>query len=205
MIGNKMKSRLLLLLFLAQTIVILVSWLWSAAMPEAAIRSLLNESGIRWFFGTFQANLSCPLLLWIILLDIATGVAKESGMWSGIKSGMRNRRLSDAHLRSGLGAAFVVLVVEIAVILLLVLPRQATLLSVTGHLFPSSFSDSLVPIVAAVCITTSICYGLFSGVLHNYRDVFNCLLHGGQNLKTTLVFYVFAIELYYMVRYVIGL
>lgn len=195
------KVSLLLALITAQACVVIGSWLWSAAMPESAVRSLLSESGIRWFFGTFQANLARPLLVWIVLLDIAIGVARGSGMWDAIRRMTTGQTLTDANQRSGIRAALVVLLIEVVVMMLLTMPRQATLLSVTGRLYPSSFSESIVPTVAAACVTMSIAHGLFCGALHSYKDVMKCLWHGGSNLKTLLVFYVFAIELYFMVRY----
>ena len=45
-------------ILIAYIVFILGSWLWSAAMPSSSIRPLLSESGIRWFFGTFVANLA---------------------------------------------------------------------------------------------------------------------------------------------------
>lgn len=197
----KNKGRILLVLLIAQIAVILGSWLWSAAMPESAVRSLLSESGIRWFFGTFQTNLASPLLVWIVLLGIAAGTIADSDMLTAVKSVPSGKAFKDANQRSGLRAAIILILAEVGVMLLLILPRQATLLSVTGRLYPSSFSESLVPFIAAMGVTSAVVYGLFSGTLHSYKDVSACLLNGGKRLKTVLVFYVFAIELYYMVRY----
>ena len=36
---------------LAQIVLILVSWLWSAAVPDSSVNSLLSARGVRWFFG----------------------------------------------------------------------------------------------------------------------------------------------------------
>ena len=53
---KKMKvfSYLALGLGVAQILLMLTSWLLTAAMPENYNRSLLSSEGIRWFFGQFQ-------------------------------------------------------------------------------------------------------------------------------------------------------
>ena len=53
------------LLILAQIVLVLASWLITAAMPDVFPRSLLSPEGIRWFFGTFTANLQSPWLVWL--------------------------------------------------------------------------------------------------------------------------------------------
>lgn len=198
-------SRLCVALVVAQVIVIFGSWVWSAAMPEASVRSLLGNGGIRWMFGTLIANLSKPLLIWIIILDISLGMCVSSGLWRGLKMFFSRRSKGlDSQMVSGLRAVAGLLAVEIAVILLLTLPPHAVLLSVTGNLFPSSFSVSIVPILAFIGVTLSVTYGLFSGSLHNYKDVVNCACQGGLPLKIVLVIYVLSVELYYSVVYVLG-
>lgn len=201
----QLKSWLCVILVLLQVTVIFGSWVWSAAMPESPVKSLLSNSGIRWLFGTFVANLSSPLLIWIVLLDIAGCMCVRSGLWSSIGILFYNRRKSlDAQRRSGLKACLGLFCIEVAVILLLTVVPHAILLSVTGELFPSSFSVSIIPIIAFMGVTLSICYGLFSGTLHNYKDVANCAYGGGKNLKFIIVIYVLAVELYYSVIYVLG-
>lgn len=194
-------------LVIAQLIVVLGSWVWSAAMPESSIRSLLASNGIRWLCGTFVSNLSSPLLAWILLLDIAAGMAVGSGMWRSLRMWLCPEKKGGISLypqqRSALGAALVLLAIEIAVVLLLTMPRHAVLLSTTGALFPSSFSMSIVPIVAFMVASASILYGLFSGSLHNYHDVVSCACHGGSRLKTLLIVYVLAMELYCSMTYVL--
>lgn len=196
-------------LVVAQVVVVIGSWVWSAAMPEASVRSLLGSGGMRWFFGTFVANLATPLLVWIVLLDIAASLCVGSGLWRSAKMALRLRSGRDVQRlgpqqKSGLRAVAFLLVVEIAVILLLTVPPHAVLLSVTGGLFPSSFSASIVPIAAFVGVTLSVGYGLFSGSFHNYRDIASAACHGGMGLKSLLVLYVLGMELYCSVAYVLG-
>ena len=199
-------SLLVIILSGAQVALVLGSWLWSAANPESSIRAILSDGGIRWFFGSFVANLSSPLLAWILLLDIGAGACVYSGLWKAVSSVVCRsgcpKTAEATRYRSGIIAASVAVVVEAVVILLLVLPRNAILLSATGHLFPSSFSVSLIPIVAFMLLTAAIAYGLFCGIFHSYSDVVRCVLHGGNNLKVVLAVYILAMELWQMAVYV---
>ena len=67
---KKMKvfSYLVLGLGVAQILLMLTSWLLTAAMPEDYNRSLLSSEGIRWFFGQFQDHLASPVLVWLVLV-----------------------------------------------------------------------------------------------------------------------------------------
>lgn len=184
-------------------VIILGSWLWSAAMPSSSIRTLLSESGIRWFFGTFVMNLaSTPLLVWIILIDISIGTCIRSGLWSSARLLMKSSSKLNILQKRGLRSAIELIIFEICVLSLLVFPRHAILLSVTGDLYPSSASASFVPIVAFMILSSSISYGLLSGTIHGYRDAVACTLKGGKNLKVILCFYVLLIELAAIVKYI---
>lgn len=209
----KKKPILLLTLAVLQVALILGSWLYSAALPDSTVRPILSDSGIRWFFGTFVANLSSPLLIYIILLDIAVGSCVRSGFWRALrtvlgrgagsaKSAQKRQPLPPS--KGGWGGSLLILLFEVIVILLLTVPRHAILLSATGDLFPSSFSAALVPILAFMLLTASITYGMFSGTFHNYRDAVTACLGGGRNLKFLLALYVLAFQLWKMIVYVVG-
>ena len=201
--NNRLLPALLLTLVLLQVAVILGSWLWTAAVPETSLHSLLGNGGIRWLFDTFVDNLSHPILVWMILADITLGCCCASGLWPALKA-VATKTSPDPQQKSGLQAASGLIAVELAVILLLILPTRAILLNATGHLFPSSFSAAVVPIAAFMTITAAIAYGLFSGQLHNYRDVFQSVCQGTRLLRPALVVYVLGMELICSVAYVIG-
>jgi aminobenzoyl-glutamate transport protein len=79
-LSKRWKNRigwLIFILMMIQVVVILLSWLLTAADPESSIRSLLSSEGIRWFIGKNIKNLSQPLLVWLLLLGIAWGASKE--------------------------------------------------------------------------------------------------------------------------------
>lgn len=60
---------------------ILLSWLCSAAFPASGIHSLLSGEGLRWFFGHFSKLLAKPLLADLLLLAIACGCLVRSRIW----------------------------------------------------------------------------------------------------------------------------
>ena len=77
---SKICGYAMFLLILAQIVLVLASWLITAAMPDVFPRSLLSPEGIRWFFGTFTANLQSPWLVWLLLISIAWGTLRASGL-----------------------------------------------------------------------------------------------------------------------------
>ena len=93
--------RLCILLIVLQLLLVLVSWLLTAAMPDLAMRSLLSPEGIRWFFGHFTENIAQPLLVWLILFHIAFIAYRQGGLQHALSSLIRGERLMLRH-RSGL-------------------------------------------------------------------------------------------------------
>lgn len=204
--GEKALCRLALASALMQVALILGSWLWSAAFPDSTVRSLLSPSGIRWFFGSFVGNEASPLLVWMLLLGMAAGSVRSSGVLRGMAHIFlpRNHTLTSLQ-KFAARSSLVLLALEIAVVALLTLTPHALLLSVTGELFPSSFSIAFVPIVAFVSVTVSIVYGLLGNVYHSLVDVVRGLCYDANILVPLLLLYVLANQLYHSVGYVFAL
>lgn len=201
MIKKNWLHKALIGIIIGYIVIILGSWLRSAAMPSSSIRTLLSESGIRWLFGTFVMNLlNTPLLVWIILLDIAFGACVRSGLWSATSIFIKSPSKLNALQKKGLSVAIELIVFEMCILALLIFPRHAILLSVTGELYPSSASTSFVPIVAFMILSSSIAYGL--STIHSYSDVMKCALNGGKKLKVILCFYILLMELAAIVKYI---
>ena len=192
-----MKSKILpylaLALFAAQLLLMLLSWLLSAAFPVDNIRSLLSPEGLRWFLGQFTAHIATPQLVWLLLLSLAYGILRHSGLlWPG--KGYRERR--------ALVITLLLAVVIVGVFLLLTVIPHAVLLSATGSLWPSPFSRSLVPMVAFAVVLLSTCYGMISGRLDNLRDVYDALLDGLRCAAPLFLFYVLVVQIYESLIYV---
>jgi len=183
----------------AETLLVILSWLLSALRVEG-VRSLLSSEGIRWFFSSFNDLVASPVLVWLLLLMCALGCLQKSGVISifGRPKAMNFRD------RLALYVAVAFLLIYGVIIILLTLMPHAILLSATGHLFPSAFSRSLVPIIAfGICIF-SVSFGLMAGVMRNISDILQALSFGIAKGAPLIVFYLFAVQLVGCLRFVFG-
>lgn len=207
--------RLALLAAMLQLALVLLSWLWAAAMPDSEVRSLLSQNGIRWFFGAFVGNVASPLLVWLIVMTMAISALRQSGLWRTLAGAMSHSKPDvqsqqsggaelSARQRYALRGSLGLLTVEVVVMVLLTALPHAILLSVTGDLFPSSFSLSLIPVAAFILASSAIAYGLLSGQLRSLHDVGHCLCAGSVNLMPLLLLYVIGVQLFWSVVYVFG-
>ena len=169
-------SRLCLGLLVAESVLIIVSWLLSAMRLEG-VRSMLSSEGIRWFVGGFSDIVASPLLAWLLLALIAVGSVVQSGV-------------------------VVFLVLYTLVVCLLAFVPHAILLSVKGSLFPSAFSRSLVPIVCFGITLFSVVYGMMSGHKKTGEDIIDILSYGIRQGASLIVVYILAIQLYASLRFV---
>ena len=175
-----------LTLFVLQLLTMLVSWLLSAVFPDSGIRSLLSGQGLRWFFGHFAQSLARPQLVWLLLLSMGYGVLVRCGV---LRVGSSYRE-SRARIMTSL-----LLAVYVGVIALMTAVPHAILLSATGSLWASPFSQALVPLVAFGIIALGSFYGIIAGTFDTLRDVYDALLHGIRQSAALLLFYVLLTEL----------
>lgn len=181
-------------LAIMEAVLVLSSWIISTAFPEVGIRSLICSEGIRWFFGGFTANIGDRTTACLLLSAMAYGCVARSKMCGAVK------KLADyVPLLFRERLAFMLMAVEILmaiiVMLLLTCVPQAILVSVTGDLFPSSFSKSIVPVVCFTVVICSITYGLVTDNLKTVNDIVWCLIYGCQKAAPVFVLYVFACQL----------
>lgn len=193
---------LTLVLALSQVVLILLSWLLTAAMPEMAYRSLLSPGGLRWFFGNFTFKLASPWLVYILVVNIAVGTVNGSGLWRAIMRIWKRDINLTSQQRYAFRAAIVLGILELAVMLSLVLFPHAVLLSITGEILPSSFSVSLIPSLAFICMSCAILYGLLSGRLRGIYEVGECLSSEKEWGLPILLVYMVGYMLWHMIAYV---
>lgn len=158
-----------LTLAVGELLLVMGSWILSAALPMSGIRSMLSGEGIRFFLGHFADLLATPLLVWLLLLAMAYGVLLRSG----IISGARSFRSSRARLIALLFAA-----AYLAVVLLMALVPHAVLLSASGTLWPSPFSASLVPLTAFGLAMVAAVYGIVAGTITSLADIYESFVDG---------------------------
>lgn len=192
---RRFKVGLAFLLCAMQLGLILFSWILAAAYPELPVRSLLSSEGIRWFLGQFTDNMQTPLLVWLLLCSIAYGAVRESRIIPAVKSCLYGKYLSYRQ-KVALWLVLSELMLSVTVMSLLGGMPHAILLSVTGDLFPSSFSRSIIP-VSAFCISVfSVTFGVVSGKQKTFNDVFNMLTIGIVYTLPLWLLYVLGIQFY---------
>ena len=204
---------IVLVLLVSQLALILLSWLVTAAFPELPMRSVLSSEGIRWFFGSFVSNQLSPLLIYFIMAVMAVGACVRSRLYDALRETLSNTRSSlttssdhqhKVHYREkvGLRIALVEFIVYVIIMILLTAIPHAILLSVTGQLFPSSFSSSFIPSLSLIIIIMSLTYGVASGTIDSVTKMHKVLV-GGLEVGSRLVpTYVVGIQLYMSIRYV---
>lgn len=196
-------GRITILLMTLQIVIGLVSWIVNAAWPDAPVRSLLSGEGIRWFIGHFVDILQTPLLVWIILLAIAWGTYFHCGLGKALVCIIRGQNLS---FRDRMGIRLVtieVLAFALALILLTLIPH-AILLSITGSLFPSSFSNALIPIISFIVVLCSVSYGYITGRISSSADLFRCITIGIERWAWVFPLYVLIAQVVESARFIFG-
>ena len=194
--GKRLLGYLVVALVLALMALVLLSWLLSATQG-GGVRSLLSSEGIRFFFGGFTDMLGKPLLVWLLLLSMAWGCLRQSGLLQFF-----SKPLTLHRRRQALVLMAVLLVVYVGVVLMLTLTPQAVLLSATGQLWPSPFSHALVPFVAFGVLLLSVVYGLLSRRFLSVADVCQSLTAGIAAAAPLLLLYVLIMQLAGALRFV---
>ena len=177
----------------AQLLLILTSWVWSAAMPLSGVRSMLSSEGIRWYLGHFAELMASPFLVWLLLGAMAYGAVVRCRSLQG-----NSYRSSRARLIS-----MVFLVIYVGVVLLLTVSPHAVLLSASGLLWPSPFSASLVPITAFGILMAAILYGVVAGTFQTLSEVYDSLVYGLRQCAPLLPIYVLFMQLFESFRFVL--
>lgn len=192
-----MKSKIcayaMLLLALAQIMLVLLSWLITAAMAEAFPRSMLSPEGIRWFFGSFTENMESPWLVGLLLICIAWGTLQTSGLLHFDRTIYRHR--------NALRLVLIELVLFVAVILLLTVVPHAILLNVMGGIEASSFSRSILPYICFAVIVMSLSFGAVSNRLQGIEAMGESLSEGIRMAAPYFVIYILANQLYSSIEY----
>lgn len=189
-----------LILIVLQTILIFGSWIVSAAIPDSQIRPLIGAGGLRWFFSSFTEDMASPILVYIILITLTVNVFINSGMCELFSL----KRKMNMQKKLALNVVLVELCTFIVLIVLLTAMPHAVLLSVTGELFPSSFSKGLIPMLCFIVTILSISYGLVSGCIKGVYDIWDSMTTGVNFLPAVCFVYILLLQFVSSLSYVIG-
>ena len=187
----------IIILVVAQLMIILLSWLLSAALPDLSAHSLLSSEGIRWFFGQFSSKIATPLTAWLIVAVIAYGCLSSCGI-------LELKHPLDFRQRVAIRFVVFEIVVFVAIILLLTLMPHAVLLSIDGDICSGSLANSIIPYLSLVVCMTSITYAYLSGRCNTKAELFDMLCEGNRQLSPLFIIYVLLTQLVYSVLYVLS-
>ena len=186
-------------LLLLQIMVVILSWMIKTIYPEFNGRSLLSGEGVRWFLGNFTNNVASNILVWIILIGLSWGAIRASNILQVFK---RSHTLSYRE-RLGFRVVLIEIMIWFTVIALLSFIPHAAMLSITGQLFPSSFSKSIVPLIAFIALFSSITYGLIIGRLRKGNLIIEALSNGIKQIAPYIIIYIILVQLIYSIKFVL--
>lgn len=193
---NKWLARLCMAMVTCEVVLAVISWLYAALSPSSGIHSLLTSEGVRWLFGGYVSRmLSHDMLIWLIYAGMSYGILSGCGVLSYNSVSYRSR--------VALRFAACVLIAYFCVMSLLAFVPHAILLSATGHLIPSPFSQSLIVLLSIGVIIFSLVYGVMSGRYPDVLSVFESLVNGVRLTSPWLIVYLLAAHLYDVVMYII--
>ncbi len=202
---EKWLYRLAVLVALSELALVVGSWLVASAEPGLAMRSLLSPAGVRWYFGFYVDRIATPLLVYIILFAMAWGCVRQSKLTDVLLTYLSPRRRQlNTHQVFALCTSLVVFALELATMAVLTLLPHAILLSVTGSLWPSSFSYSVVPAVAFMLASTNVVYAVLSGQIRSVTQLGRMLTSEAPVLLPLLLLYCLAADLAGCLGYVFG-
>ncbi|MDO4803089.1 MAG: AbgT family transporter [Prevotellaceae bacterium] len=194
---NKFISKIIFSLLAAQILLIFVSWVLDA-MQWYEVNSLLSASGIRWFLSKYSDNMASPVLIWILLIACAYGAVSQQ--FNDNDDENENHQPSTKNM-ARIVVIVLAVIILIAITLLAFLPH-AILLSATGNLYPSPFSDSIVPILCCSTIFLSWVYGSITGTITSIQSTFESLVLGIRDFAPIIVLYLFITLFYHSIIYV---
>ena len=186
-------------LLLFQIMVVILSWMIKTIYPDFNGRSLLSGEGVRWFLGNFTNNVASNILVWIILIGLSWGSIRASNILQVFK---RSHTLSYRE-RLGFRVVLIEIMIWVIVIVLLSFIPHAAMLSITGQLFPSSFSKSIVPLIAFITLFSSITYGLIIGRLRKGNLIIEALSNGIKQIAPYIIIYIILVQLIYSIKFVL--
>lgn len=201
--GERLCAVCAALLALLQGIAIIGSWFLAMLFPHMSFHSLLSSEGIRWFFGHFADNLATPLLVWMVLGGMAYGACQHA--WNPTLRSEDGKSAPTYRTRLARRVALAELVVCVGIYLWLAFAPHAILASATGGLLPSSFSRSLVPVVAFVATLCAASYGALAGRYPSPAAIFRALCAGVRSVSPFFVLYVLGATLYASLRFILNL
>lgn len=210
--NNRVVGIAAVLLIVAEMLTVVLSWLGSALYSDGSIVSLLSSEGVRWFVGSFASIVATPYVVYLILIGMAIGMVKASGVGEALalilktlREGKSFKSLAgnpDFHPIAMQISLFTLLLFVIIISLLTFLPH-AVLINASGTIVSSSFSRGIIPILCFGVTTSSTVYGIFSSNINTVESFATAFTRGLSTITPLLLLYILTAQLYYSITYVL--
>ena len=129
----------------------------------------------------------------------------KSGLISCVASAMAKKQSFSMQQKFAFRIMLIEFVLFVAGVIFISAMPHAILLSVTGALFPSSFSSGLVPMICFELFVLSMIYGIVGGEVNTLEKFWNCIISGANFLPAVCFLYILIVQLFYSTCYVLGL
>lgn len=177
--NTKRISYLCLVVVAVELVAITAAWIASAISPFGAFNNPLSGEGVRWMFRNLMAAMMSEWLVALLLLAISWGCLRESGLWRAVFSRKKVEGASFQYReRMGLRVAALMTIVFLVTMVLLTMLPEALLLSATGEVFPSPFSEAIIPAISLWLTSTSIVFGIIKGSFRSAPEIFGSFFAG---------------------------
>lgn len=179
-------------------VVVVCSWVVAAVMPELSIRSVISTDGIRWVYGALTDSLASEVLVWLLMLSASYGVCVKSRVINAVGHWSR------LHFRerSALRLVLFEIILYAVILFFLAFVPHAPLLNVSGELFPSCFSESIVMQISFVLCLVSITYGVMTETFKSAYDIFCALTYGIEHFSSLYIIYILGAFLLFSLRFI---
>lgn len=192
--------------FILVITVLLVCLSWLLSVVGEPVRNLLSPEGIRWIFSNASSGFMNEPFSYFLQFVLMIGAFRASGLTHALGSLLRWPGCIAATYRQRRALFFsgVIALVYVGIILLLVFLPHAVLLSATGNLFPSPFSEGLVWATTTGVMLIALVYGTMSNTLRTFQEVIHVFYAGLEYYAVWIVVAILAAEFYAALDYVFG-
>lgn len=179
-------SYLLASLIAVYLVVVLASWIgFAAGFP---LHTLLSAEGIRWFFLNNAKIFLAPTQVYLILLISVIGAFKRSGLDEFAIKYFGKDKMTYRQKIAFICMNVYVLIYMI-ILIALIIPPHAILLSVTGSLTSSPFISGFIPAFTLCLHTAAIIYGSISNRLRNMSECLSVIYWGIARYAIWIIIY----------------
>ena len=167
-------------------VIVFATWVgFAAGFP---IRTILSIAGIRWFFLNNAQIFLSSAQVYLILFISVIGAFQRSGLDEFFVKYFRNGKMTYRQKVAFICMNIYVLV-YMGVLIGLIIPPHAILLSATGSLMSSPFISGFIPAFTLCLHSASIIYGSISNRLRNMYECLSVLYWGIARYAIWIIIY----------------